>query len=66
MNYGRRTLAEMTSIHPSSELSATGYLADVLKPRMRGWLHAYAALISIVSGAALVAVAASLRGGAAG
>jgi hemolysin III len=66
MIYGRRTLAEMTSIHPSSELSATEYLADVLKPRMRGWLHAYAALISIVSGAALVAVAASLRGGAAG
>ena len=37
-------------------------IAD-LKPRLRGWLHAYAAAISIVSGAALVAVAATLRGG---
>jgi hemolysin III len=37
-----------------------------LKPRMRGWLHAYAAVISIVTGTVLVAVAASLRGSAAG
>ncbi|TAM82917.1 MAG: hemolysin III family protein [Jatrophihabitans sp.] len=37
-----------------------------LKPRLRGWLHAYAALVSIASGAALVAVAAALRGGTAG
>jgi hemolysin III len=37
-----------------------------LKPRLRGWLHAYAAAISIASGAALVAVAAVLRGGPAG
>jgi hemolysin III len=37
-----------------------------LKPRLRGWLHAYAAAISILSGAALVAVAASLRGSSAG
>jgi hemolysin III len=36
-----------------------------LKPRLRGWLHAYAAAISILSGAALVAVAAALRGGSA-
>ena len=40
-------------------------LAD-LKPRLRGWLHAYAAAISIASGAALVAIAAALRGGPAG
>ena len=37
-----------------------------LKPRLRGWLHAYAAAISIAAGAALIAVAAALRGGAAG
>ncbi|WP_375499630.1 hemolysin III family protein [uncultured Jatrophihabitans sp.] len=37
-----------------------------LKPRLRGWLHAYAAVISLVSGASLVAVAAALRGGTAG
>jgi len=34
-----------------------------LKPRLRGWLHAYAAAVSILSGAALVAVAAAMRGG---
>jgi hemolysin III len=37
-----------------------------LKPRLRGWLHAYAAVISVVSGASLIAVAAALRGGTAG
>jgi hemolysin III len=30
---------------------------------MRGWLHAYAALISLVTGATLIAVSAALRGG---
>lgn len=38
----------------------------LIKPRMRGWLHAYAAVVSAVAGIALVAVAASLRGSAAG
>ncbi len=37
-----------------------------LKPRLRGWLHAYAAAISLASGASLIAVAAVLRGGVAG
>jgi hemolysin III len=37
-----------------------------LKPRLRGWLHAYAAAISIAAGATLIAVAAAVRGGAAG
>ena len=37
-----------------------------LTPRLRGWLHAYAAAVSIASGAVLVGVAASLRGGSAG
>lgn len=36
-----------------------------LKPRLRGWLHAYAAAISIASGATLIAVAAAIRGGVA-
>jgi hemolysin III len=34
-----------------------------IKPRLRGWLHTYAAAISIGSGVTLVAVAAVLRGG---
>ncbi len=42
-----------------------GTLADI-KPRLRGWLHTYAALASVVSGASLVTVAAALRGTAAG
>ncbi|MEO9137692.1 MAG: hemolysin III family protein [Jatrophihabitans sp.] len=37
-----------------------------LKPRLRGFLHTYAAYVSIASGAALVAVAWALRGGVAG
>ncbi|HZC73165.1 MAG TPA: hemolysin III family protein [Jatrophihabitans sp.] len=37
-----------------------------LKPRLRGWLHAYAAIVSIVTGAVLVAVAAAARGESAG
>ena len=37
-----------------------------LKPRLRGWLHAYAAALSVITGSVLVAVAASVRGGPAG
>ncbi len=46
--------------------AALGAVAAVLKPRLRGWLHAYAAVISLVSGATLVAVSAATRGGPAG
>jgi len=49
--------------------SATAAIASAvaeLKPRLRGWLHAYAAATSIVAGATLVAVAAALRGERAG
>lgn len=49
--------------------SATAVLATAvaeLKPRMRGWLHLYAAVASIVTGATLVTVAAAVRGGSAG
>jgi hemolysin III len=55
----------MTSIEPTSLRSAAALAATVaeLKPRLRGWLHAYAAVISVVSGAALIAVASALRGG---
>ncbi len=38
-----------------------GVVAE-LKPRLRGWLHAYAAVISVVTGAALISVAAAQRG----
>jgi hemolysin III len=53
----------------SAALSRTAALAGTiaeLKPRLRGWLHAYAAAVSVVSGATLVAVAAALRGDRAG
>jgi hemolysin III len=37
-----------------------------LKPRLRGWFHAYAAALSIATGATLTAVAGALRGSSAG
>ncbi len=37
-----------------------------LKPRLRGWLHTYAAAISLAAGAALVSVAGGVRGSTAG
>jgi hemolysin III len=55
----------MTTSGPTP-LTSTASLASTvaeLKPRLRGWLHAYAAVISIATGAAMVAVAATLRGG---
>jgi hemolysin III len=50
---------------PSSPAAALATTVAELKPRLRGWLHAYAAATSIVTGAAMVAVAAALRGGSA-
>lgn len=32
------------------------------KPRLRGWLHLYAALVSVAAGATLISVASALRG----
>lgn len=32
------------------------------KPRLRGWFHLYAAIVSVLAGAALISVATSLRG----
>jgi hemolysin III len=45
---------------------AVGAALGELKPRLRGWLHAYAAAVSLASGATLIAVAAALRGHRAG
>lgn len=42
-----------------------GTLAD-LEPRLRGWLHTFAALVSLASGATLVSLSAVQRGAAAG
>jgi hemolysin III len=54
------TSFEPTPLRPAAALAAT--VAE-LKPRLRGWLHAYAAVVSIASGACLIAVASALRGG---
>lgn len=54
------TTSEPTPLNPAVTFATT--VAE-LKPRLRGWLHAYAAVISIASGAAMVAVAATVRGG---
>lgn len=53
----------------SVPISPVGALVDAvaeIKPRLRGWLHAYAAALSIATGASLIAVAAALRGASAG
>ena len=51
---------------PESPARALAEAIADLKPRLRGWLHTYAALASLVSGASLVIVAAALRGAEAG
>ncbi|MFN2518817.1 MAG: hemolysin III family protein [Jatrophihabitantaceae bacterium] len=51
---------------PVSPAAALATAVAELKPRLRGWLHAYAAAISIASGVVLVAVAAAYRGRSAG
>jgi hemolysin III len=50
----------------ASAAAAVGTTVAELKPRLRGWLHAYAAAASIATGAVLVAVAIAARGGSAG
>lgn len=47
----------------SNAAAALATAVTDIKPRLRGWLHAYAAWVSIATGASLVAVAAALRGG---
>jgi hemolysin III len=48
---------------PPSPAVALATTVAELKPRLRGWLHAYAAATSIATGAVMIAVAAALRGG---
>lgn len=55
-----------TGAIPSNPTAALVTAVAEFKPRLRGWMHAYAAAISLASGTALIAVAASLRGGRAG
>ena len=50
---------------PGSTVEAIASAVAELKPRLRGWLHAYAAVISVVTGATLVSVTAALRNGSA-
>ena len=50
---------------PLSTTQSLAVTVAELKPRLRGWLHAYAAAISIATGAAMVAVASAVRGGGA-
>jgi hemolysin III len=49
----------MATLDPTSSLAT---VVAELKPRLRGFLHTYAAAISIASGAVLIAVAAALKG----
>jgi hemolysin III len=57
-------LGQMTSPGALGASAASALVTAVaeLKPRLRGWLHAYAAGLSIVTGGTLVAVAAAQRG----
>ncbi|MCW2521915.1 MAG: channel protein hemolysin family [Frankiales bacterium] len=50
----------MTSALPDLAVAPHGRLSELVKPRMRGWLHAYAAAVSILTGASLITVAAVL------
>ncbi|HZY75475.1 MAG TPA: hemolysin III family protein [Jatrophihabitantaceae bacterium] len=58
----------MSAMQPTPATPAAAIAAAVadLKPRLRGWLHVYAAAVSLVSGAALIAVAVAERGGSGG
>jgi hemolysin III len=53
------------AISASATATLAGAVAE-LRPRLRGWLHAYAAVASIVTGVLLVAIAAAVRGESAG
>ncbi|MDP9118489.1 MAG: hemolysin III family protein [Actinomycetota bacterium] len=58
--------SESAGIETPRPIAGLASVVAELKPRLRGWLHAYAAATSIASGACLVAVAAAMRGGRAG
>ena len=64
-----RKIAVVSGVDTNSPASSKPGAAEViedLKPRLRGWLHTNAALVSLVSGATLVSVSAALRGLTAG
>jgi hemolysin III len=44
-------------------LIRSGRIAEIHKPRMRGWLHVYAFFVAIVAGIVLVTLAATVGGG---
>src|SRR4051794_41879935 len=56
----------MSEMPPLTHGQSLAVAVAELKPRLRGWLHAYAAVVSIVTGAAMIAVAAAVKGGPAG
>lgn len=58
-------LSESRTTAAAGAAGPAGTLADV-RPRLRGWLHTYAAWVSFASGTALVAVSAARQGAAAG
>ena len=51
---------------PGSVASRAADVIEEIKPRLRGWLHTNAAIVSLASGATLVAVSSALRGFEAG
>ena len=55
----------MSDSTPMTSAESLAVTVAELKPRLRGWLHAYAAVISVATGAAMVATASALRGGSA-
>ena len=48
-----------------STVAVDALLPDAVKPRGRGWIHFYSAIVACVAGVALVTVAAAVRGEAA-
>ena len=61
------TTPAVEAVHPDDLVEhPIASAAALLKPRMRGWLHAYAAVISLITGATLVTVASIARGASVG
>ncbi len=50
----------------AGETTESAPLADLIKPRMRGWLHFWSFAVSVAASAAMIAVSAALVGAAAG
>ncbi|HZU45979.1 MAG TPA: hemolysin III family protein [Mycobacterium sp.] len=56
----------LAAAHHAAEHLAEGAVNVLTKPRLRGWIHVYSAIASIIAGAALVAVSWPLSGTSAG